>query len=172
MYNSVQPVSIFPLHTIQLQRYTHIMVDVIDTKHYKNVHVIFVATDEGIIKKIIVLPRTQETCVVETWNLSLPDNPIKITGMYTFKGTRSVYISTDDSLVRIDTEHCRRHVSKSSCLNSMDPYCGWNERQEACTPAPDDNPLARFWQQSFTSCPVLNTPGKHSIISCSYKLTK
>lgn len=42
----------------------------------------------------------------------------------------------------------------------MDPYCGWNELQEACTSAPDDNPLARFWTQSFTSCPVLNTPGK------------
>lgn len=71
----------------------------------------------------------------------------------------SIYITTDDSLMKINTQHCSRHVSKNSCLNSMDPYCGWNELQEACTPSPDGNPLARFWLQSVTSCPILNTPG-------------
>jgi len=46
----------------------------------------------------------------------------------------------------------------------MDPYCGWNTMQEECTPPPNKNPLVSYWQQSITSCPVLNAPGKfHSI---------
>lgn len=86
MYNAVQPISINPLHETSLERYNHIVVDVIDTKHYKNVNVIYVATDR-VVKKITVLPRTQETCLVETWNVIPPDSSERIRSANIFKDT-------------------------------------------------------------------------------------
>lgn len=34
----------------------------------------YVATADGHVKKISILPRTQETCVVEVWRASPPNN--------------------------------------------------------------------------------------------------
>ena len=30
---------------------------------------------------------------------------------------------------------------------------------EECTPPPSKNPLVSYWQQSITSCPILDAPG-------------
>jgi chondroitin sulfate proteoglycan 4 len=43
----------------------------------------------------------------------------------------------------------------------MDPYCGWQSVLEECTPPPNKNPLVSYWQQSITSCPILNAPGEY-----------
>ena len=75
-----------------------------------------------------------------------------------------MYIGATNELVRLPAQRCRRFHTKTQCLNAMDPYCGWNTMQEECTPPPNKNPLVSYWQQSITSCPVLNAPGKfHSI---------
>ena len=41
---------------------------------FRKVHVMYVATVDGYVKKISILPRTQETCVVEVWRASPPHN--------------------------------------------------------------------------------------------------
>lgn len=64
-------------------------------------------------------------------------------------------MGSDTSLMRISAQHCNRHVSKASCLNAMDPYCGWNELQEACTAPPNGDTLTRYWVQNSTACPLL-----------------
>lgn len=70
--------------------------------------------------------------------------------------------------MRISAHHCNRHVSKASCLNAMDPYCGWNELQEACTAPPNGDTLARYWVQNSTTCPLLtagyNSKDAHRLI--------
>ena len=43
----------------------------------------------------------------------------------------------------------------------MDPYCGWQSVLEECSPPPNKNPLVSYWQQSITSCPILNAPGEY-----------
>ena len=50
-----------------LERFTHIVVDSVLTKIQSNdpVHVIFIATRSGTIKKLSYNPRSQQTCVVE-----------------------------------------------------------------------------------------------------------
>lgn len=153
--SAVQPTTLSPLHVAQLERFTHISIDVLSTKLHSVVHVIYVATTEGLIKKISVLPRTQETCVVEVWQ-TVPDSRVPIRGMQFLKETNSLYIASDTALLKIPADHCSRHPTKESCLNSMDPYCGWNERYEACSVAPDSNPLDNYWKQSVTSCPILD----------------
>ena len=74
-----------------LFRYDHVVVDVVPTKHHEAVHVIYLSCTDGSITKITVIPRTQETCVVETLQPSLQGgNGINV--MKLFKGTVSLYI--------------------------------------------------------------------------------
>lgn len=75
--------------------------------------------------------------------------------LFCLKETESLYVGSDTGLMRISAQHCNRHVSKASCLNAMDPYCGWNELQEACTAPPNGDTLARYWVQNSTACPLL-----------------
>ncbi|GJQ69974.1 Sema-5c [Trypoxylus dichotomus] len=155
MDNAVQPTKLKPLHIAELERYTHITVDVLSTKLHRTVHVLFVATIEGFIKKISVLPRTLETCIVEVWQ-AVPISNVPIFSFQYLKDTNSIYVGTKTELLKIPSHHCNRHVSQDSCLNAMDPYCGWNEYEDACTTAPQREPLTSYWMQSITSCPVLD----------------
>lgn len=153
--NPVQATTTQPLFVAELERFAHISVDVLSTKLHSTVYVIYVSTLDGLIKKLTVLPRTQETCVVEIWQ-PVPDARIPIQSIQYLKETNSVYVGTESALLRIPSHHCRRHVSRDSCINAMDPYCGWNELEDACTTAPNSNTLEKYWHQSVTSCPVLN----------------
>ncbi|XP_039431526.2 semaphorin-5A [Culex pipiens pallens] len=157
MDQAVQPITGQPLHHTQLERFGHVAIDVIPTKLHERVHVIYVATDAGLIKKISVLPRTKSTCVVEIWRPEL-SRESRIRTIQYVKETDSLYVGTDTALSRISSQHCNRHLSRVSCLNSMDPYCGWNELQEACTIAPNGDTLAKYWIQNATECPVLTAP--------------
>ncbi|XP_049530217.1 semaphorin-5A isoform X1 [Anopheles darlingi] len=157
MDQAVQPLMGRPLHHAELERFSHIAIDIIPTKLHERVHIMYVATDAGRIKKVTVLPRTKETCVIEIWQPEAhPDTRIRT--LQYVKDTESLYVGTDLALMRIPSNHCGRHLSRSSCLNSMDPYCGWNELQEACTVAPNGDTLAKYWVQNATECPVLTAP--------------
>ena len=70
MERAVQPVSHGknggPLIRLDLERLSHIAVDVVATKIHTSVHVLYVASSkDGLIRKYSVLPRTQEACLVE-----------------------------------------------------------------------------------------------------------
>lgn len=55
-----------PLIRLDLERFSHIAVDVVATKIHSSVHVLYVASArDGLIRKYSVLPRTQEACLVE-----------------------------------------------------------------------------------------------------------
>lgn len=153
--NAVQAITLSPLHVAELERFSHITVDVLSTKTYDSLHVIYVATQAGLIKKLTVLPGTQKTCIVEIWQ-PVPDAKIPILNLQYLKETDSVYVGTELELLRIPAHHCKRHVSRETCYNAMDPYCGWNELDDACTSAPNSNPLTKHWDQVITTCPVLD----------------
>ncbi|XP_063708131.1 semaphorin-5A [Culicoides brevitarsis] len=157
MDQAVQPITLEPLHHAKLERFSHIAVDNVSTKLHENVQIIYVSTEEGYIKKISILPRTKETCVIEKWQAT--ESPqVKIRTLQYLKETNSLYVGTDTSVMRIPSQHCSRHASKTSCINSMDPYCGWNEVQETCTTAPGGNALAKYWSQNANECPLLKSP--------------
>lgn len=96
MDDAVQSITLEPLHTALLERFTLIALDVTPTKLHRGVTVLYVATDVGLIKKISVLPRTQETCVVEVWG-PLPSTPMT---MQFLKDTQSLYVGTELGLSR------------------------------------------------------------------------
>ncbi|XP_066996940.2 semaphorin 5c [Anabrus simplex] len=158
MDSAVQPATMQPLYTGRLETLTHITIDRLSTKLHRSVHVIYVATAGGLIKKITVLPRTEETCVVEIWKPFAGDTPVPIKTLQFLKETNSVYIGTETNLLQIPAEHCSRFKTMVACLNAMDPYCGWNDLKEQCMPAPEGKTLANYWQQNATQCPVLTHP--------------
>lgn len=71
MDRAVQPISRpgksgnGPLVRLDLERFSHIAVDVVATKIHSFVHVLYVASRDGLVRKYSVLPRTQEACLVE-----------------------------------------------------------------------------------------------------------
>ncbi|XP_069679507.1 semaphorin 5c [Periplaneta americana] len=158
MDSAVQPATLHPLYTGRLETLTHIAIHVLPTKLHRAVHMMYVATADGLVKKISVLPRTQETCVVEIWKPYVGDTPVPIKALHYLKDTDSVYIGTEESVMRVPAQHCSRLHSRVACQNAMDPYCGWNELKEQCTPAPNHDPLSGYWKQSVTQCPVLTNP--------------
>lgn len=157
MDESIQPISQQPLFTSKLERFTHIALDSIATKQHTKVQIIYVATDRNLVKKLSILPRTRETCVIEIWQPNANSNSTILNIDY-LKHSESLYIGMDTSIVRIPAQHCARHLTKPNCLNAMDPYCGWNDLQQACTPPPDGDPLKRFWMQKTDECPVSSAP--------------
>ncbi|XP_017889884.1 semaphorin-5A [Ceratina calcarata] len=154
MDDAVQSTMLEPLHTAVLERFTLIALDVTPTKLHRVVTVLYVATDLGTIKKISVLPRTQESCIVEVWG-PLPSTPMT---MQFLKDTHSLYVGTEVGLMRIPAAQCHRHRSRQACLNAQEPYCGWNEHLMKCAPAPKESYLANHWHQEVTKCPVLTDP--------------
>ncbi|XP_076262615.1 semaphorin 5c-like [Rhynchophorus ferrugineus] len=176
MDNAVQATTLNPLFISDLERFSHITVDVVSVKHHR-VNVIYVATDEGLIKKLTMLQHKQQACLVEIWQVASQYQPF-IKNMQFLKETSSIYATTDNGLIKIEAAHCTRHSSKDSCLHSMDPYCGWNELEDKCTTAPGGDPHHKYWKQLMNACPDLNTPTNggwsswSSWHSCSFKSSK
>lgn len=156
MDEAVQPITVHPLFVSKLEKLTHIALDAISTKLHNKIQVIFVATDKKLIKKLTILPRTKELCVTEIWEPEI-DRKSKILVMQYLKHAESLYIGTENSIVRIPAYHCARHSSKTNCLSSMDPYCGWNDLLQECTPPPNGDPHKRFWIQQASECPMLSS---------------
>ncbi|XP_043266861.1 semaphorin-5A isoform X2 [Venturia canescens] len=154
MDDSVQSTSLLPLHTATLERFTHIAVDVTPTKLHRGVTILYVATVTGLVKKISVLPRTQETCIVEVWG-PLPSPAMTLQFL---KTTMSLYVGMETGLLMIPAVQCHRHRNRWACLNAQEPYCGWNEYLMKCETAPNQNHLANHWLQDVTKCPVLTDP--------------
>ena len=57
------------------ERWTHVAVDVAATKLHDAVHVLYVATLTGVVRKFTVLPRTHQTCLVEIIDPFPPSAP-------------------------------------------------------------------------------------------------
>lgn len=157
MDDAVQPVTLNPLFISELEKITFIALDTIATKQHNKVQVIFIATDKNLIKKLSIQPRTNELCVIEIWKPKIEEDA-KILVMQFLKHTESLYIGTQNAIIRVPAQHCARHKTKANCLIAMDPYCGWNDLQQACTAPPDGDALKRFWIQQANECPVLTSP--------------
>ncbi|XP_018916719.2 semaphorin 5c [Bemisia tabaci] len=154
MDSAVQPTTLHPLYSSQLETLTHIAMDVVPTKSNREHYVLYVATLEGLVKKISILPGTRQTCVLEVWKPFPNDVIPKIHTLHYLKETDSVYIGTEEKLIRIPAERCSRHKTREACEGAMDPYCGWSEHQEQCQPPPNRDPLFMYWYQNATMCPV------------------
>ncbi|XP_015927012.1 semaphorin 5c [Parasteatoda tepidariorum] len=156
--DAVQPIHSRPIYTKELERFTFIVVDIVQTKYHDEIHVIYVATLEGELKKLIRMPNSSESCLIEKMQLFPEGRRQKIKVMKLLKDTNSIYIGTDETVIRIPMQRCERFRSKYDCMSSLDPYCGWNDYSMACATAPNRNPLTTFWEQKPIRCPKPNAP--------------
>ena len=60
-------------------RWNHVVVDVVGGKRHKNFTVVFVATLEGTIKKMVHLPELQKNCLIEEIHIAADNLPRIIT---------------------------------------------------------------------------------------------
>ncbi|XP_058985154.1 semaphorin-5A isoform X1 [Musca domestica] len=175
MDRAVQPITQTPLYHAKLERFSHIALDTVETKSGK-INVLFVNSDRNVIKKLSLRYAVDDetpvqTCLVEMWNTE----DVPILNMKYLRVTDSLYVGSENSLTRIPAQHCSRHVSRISCLNAMDPYCGWNELVDKCTPQYLREQMTKYWLQADDfSCPVLTSPidGAWSSWSNWYKCSK
>lgn len=71
----------------------------------------------------------------------------------------SLYIGSDTGVLRISSERCSRYKTKSSCVNAVDPHCGWDDAREKCLKA-STHIHETYFTQVTGSCPSVSTPGK------------
>lgn len=90
MEHAVQPMHLNPLYVEKLEIFTHISVIKIATKLHEQVPLIFVANKEGFLKKISILPRTKQSCLIEI--LELEKGIMKIESMEFLKASESLYV--------------------------------------------------------------------------------
>lgn len=90
MYESVQPISGSPIHTATLERFTHVTMDVTQTKGVGKQYVAFVATQRNDILKLAVLPKFAGACVVEVWRLADEKGAFDVLKMQFVKDTVSI----------------------------------------------------------------------------------
>ena len=165
-----------PVFTENQARFGRIAVDVVNIKHQDSqpVHVIFVALDNGSIKKLSYNPHTSQTCLVEILHPFPAGSNVVVKNMKFNSNTASVYLATEEGIVKVPVQRCSRFLTAQECLNAMDPYCGWNKQKRECATSPNKNPRVAYWQQNVISCPITAAPvdGKWSEWSnwekCSY----
>lgn len=154
---AVQPNTSLPLMHQMNERWTHVVVDSVTGK--KGVYnVVFIATDDGRIRKMLKLPTTDETCLIEEIKIVPNGEPKPVKAMKIYPKENAIFISTNNSVIKIPLERCSRFKNRDMCLNSNDPYCGWNDYSEGCTPAPLGQAEVYYWSQSMNSCPFVPHP--------------
>ncbi|XP_023224670.1 semaphorin-5A-like [Centruroides sculpturatus] len=158
MDNAVQPSTFYPIYNIELDRLSHMVVDVVPTKNDDGIHVIFVVNVDGLLRKLALSPLSKTACLIEEIHLFPSNSSFKIHTMKLLKDTNSIYLGTSEAVFRISLHRCDRFKSKNECLSAMDPYCGWNEHQLSCTVAPHRNPKVSFWIQNSIECPRTDRP--------------
>ena len=156
MDQAVHSVLPAPVFTEDLVRFSRIAVDVVNIKHQDNqpVHVIFVATDSGMIKKLSYNPHTGQTCLVELLHPFPAGSSVRVRNMKYNSNTASLYLATDEGILKLSVQRCSRFLTAQDCLNAMDPYCGWNKQKQECATSPNKNPRVGYWQQNVISCPI------------------
>lgn len=77
MDRTVQAVNFHPVHTVQMEYYSQIAVADVETKK-SNAFVVFVSNDDGIVKKISVMPDMEKSCLIEILQPENIISPLKI----------------------------------------------------------------------------------------------
>lgn len=157
MYESVQPVSGEPAYKVTSERFTHVTVDVTSAKNIDKQLVLYVATQEGNVLKLAVLPKLDGACLVERWKLNNRNSSFDVLTMQFVKDTMSVYIGGRAGVFRISGARCSRYTGRSGCVLAGDPHCGWDDAREQCVSATGRLGDPQF-KQSTGACAAVDSP--------------
>ncbi|WAR04241.1 SEM5A-like protein [Mya arenaria] len=160
MDQAVQPDMLGPLIQAQNERWTHVIVDDVLAKaplegglKVVSIKVIFVATDDGRVRKLAHIPGATEPCMIEEVKIVPNGDHKPVKAMKLAPDKMAIYISTQQTVLKIPVHRC-----SSLCLNARDPYCGWDTDKNECTVAPEGQPAIHYWRQGLTGCPFVHHP--------------
>ncbi|KAF2352733.1 Sema domain [Trinorchestia longiramus] len=119
------------------------------------VDVLFLATDSGVILKMInaLAPHTNEqveSVIIE--EIHLFDKPTPVSNLQLAQqttGDTKLIVITDDAVTAVPLHRCGRATSCSECVGLQDPYCAWFEGAGQCASAHSD--LSKPVFQNVTS---------------------
>ena len=112
MDDAVQPVAALPLIVAEKERFTHLAVDTVPTKHNMIYNVVFLATLEGRIKKLVKLPELNHSCLVEEIEIMPRELEQPIRSLKLSKENGALFVGTRDKVLRIPVQRCSRFPSK------------------------------------------------------------
>ncbi|KAK3753014.1 hypothetical protein RRG08_020179 [Elysia crispata] len=147
-----------PLIMRENERWTHIAVDHVFTKTQKFYDVVFLATDDGKVRKMVHLPESKQTCLIEEIKIVENGHPRPVKNMKISLTTNALYINTRGNVIKVPVQRCFRFTTARACIRAQDPYCAWDPKTETCTKWPAFDPESERWEQDFRGCPVLDDP--------------
>uniref|UniRef100_A0A8C9S926 Semaphorin-5A n=1 Tax=Scleropages formosus TaxID=113540 RepID=A0A8C9S926_SCLFO len=155
MNDVVQPISVDPLVTQDNVRFSKLVVDIVqgrDTLY----HVMYIGTEYGTILKVLATTnKSIRGCYLEEMKL-LPEGVQEpILSLQILHSDRSLFVGLNNRVLKIPLERCSNYKTEKLCLDSRDPYCGWDRKQRRCTTIEDSSNMSQ-WSQNITACPVRN----------------
>uniref|UniRef100_A0A4W2ED23 Semaphorin-5A n=1 Tax=Bos indicus x Bos taurus TaxID=30522 RepID=A0A4W2ED23_BOBOX len=155
MHEVVQPVSPMPAFMEDSSRFSHVAVDVVQARDAL-VHIIYLATDYGTIKKVRApLTQTSGGCVLEEMELFPERRPEPVRSLRILHSQSVLFAGLREHVAKIPLKRCQFYRSRSACIGAQDPYCGWDLVMKKCTSLEESLSMTQ-WEQSIATCPVRN----------------
>uniref|UniRef100_A0AC11CD68 Semaphorin 5A n=1 Tax=Ovis aries TaxID=9940 RepID=A0AC11CD68_SHEEP len=155
MHEVVQPVSPVPAFMEDSSRFSHVAVDVVQARDAL-VHIIYLATDYGTIKKVRApLTQTSGGCVLEEMELFPERRPEPVRSLRILHSQSVLFAGLREHVAKIPLKRCQFYRSRSACIGAQDPYCGWDVVMKKCTSLEESLSMTQ-WEQSIATCPVRN----------------
>ncbi|XP_038628290.1 semaphorin-4E-like isoform X2 [Tachyglossus aculeatus] len=138
MDDTVKPIGNRPVLLKRGSNYTRIVVDRIIGLDKKTYDVLFLATDNGYLHKVVNCDG--DVFIVEEVQLFQFLEPIQSLRISSKKGL--LYIGSASQVVQLPVSVCTRYKRCLDCVLARDPYCAWAQHFNECVPVArhKDNP--------------------------------
>uniref|UniRef100_A0A3Q4BVE2 Sema domain-containing protein n=1 Tax=Mola mola TaxID=94237 RepID=A0A3Q4BVE2_MOLML len=153
MNDVVQPESVDPLVMQDDVRFSNLVVDIVqgmDTLY----HVMYISTYGTILKALATPNKNLQGCYLEEMELHPAGVREPILSLQILHSDRSLFVGLSNRVLKIPLERCSTYKTEL-CMESRDPYCGWDFRQRRCTTLEDSSNMSQ-WKQNITVCPLRN----------------
>ncbi|XP_059175593.1 semaphorin-5A-like [Physella acuta] len=158
MDQAAMPKNNQPLIMTRNERWNQIVVHHLTSKG-KQFEIIFLATEEGKILKMMKNPKAEEVCLIEELHV-VPNKSDVIQNMKLSKAHNSLFIAIRENIIKIPLQRCERLSTKKICIAAQDPYCGWHNKDKKCTPEPPSPNDLKQWEQKIEGCPDIKSQKK------------
>ncbi|XP_071825837.1 semaphorin-5A-like isoform X2 [Apostichopus japonicus] len=133
----------------------HIMVDHVQGQN-QIYDVMFLGTSNGKIKKVFKIPETSEVCVLEDMCVTPKSKCDPLKSIKLHSGSGALYVGLPTAVIKVPVQRCGSFPTEVACIESRDPYCGWNVILGQCTTRPESQVELTRWYQNITSCPTVS----------------
>ncbi|XP_072663464.1 semaphorin-5A isoform X2 [Canis lupus baileyi] len=155
MHEVVQPVTSVPSFMEDSSRFFHMVVDVVQGRDTL-IHVIYLATGYGTIKKVRApLTPAAGSCLLEEIEIFPEQRAEPIRSLQILHSQSALFVGLQEHVAKIQLKRCQFYRTRSACIGAQDPYCGWDMVMKKCTSLEDSLNMTQ-WEQITSTCPIRN----------------